>query len=52
MKLLAIVIVLGGLYGYAVTKAKSFFEGPARTKICEYAIAQRGCAVLARMGDR
>lgn len=51
MKPLAVVIALGMLYGYACMKTKSFFEGPARIKICEYAIAQRGCNVLARMGD-
>jgi len=51
MKPLAIVIALGMLYGYAAMKTKSFFEGPARIAICKYAIAHRGCDVLARMGD-
>ena len=51
MKALAIVIALGMLYGYAAMETKSFLEGPARIKICEYAIAHRGCDVLARMGD-
>jgi hypothetical protein len=51
MKPLAIVIALGMLYGYAAMKTKSFFEGPARIAICKYAIAHRGCDVLAWMGD-
>jgi hypothetical protein len=51
MKPLAILIILGALYSYALLKTKSLFEGPNRIKICEYQFAHRTCGFLAQLGD-
>lgn len=47
MKSLAILIVLGMLYGYTTLKAKSLLEDAPRMRICDFNLARFACDVLA-----
>jgi hypothetical protein len=51
MKPLAVLIILGTLYAYALVKTRALFEGPTRMKICEYKFAHRACDLMAQFGD-
>jgi hypothetical protein len=47
MKFLAVLVIFGLLYTYAVVAAKSFLDAPT----CEFFFTRRGCGLLSKMDD-
>jgi hypothetical protein len=49
MKPFTVLLILGGVYTYAMARTKALLESPDRMTICEYIITKRACSVLAKL---